>query len=244
MENQVQGYNLKAPFVEVTLRINGVNRTHIFRKPSLADLIEYQKAERIASRIKEDGSIVTESESQTAALGLWEKLCQEVRNYILPDGTDITAQENWKTLIPEAHKIIAAQNIHRIGVDHEYPVAEIGFDEVAIALKAVQAGNLVRGLVHDFALPKPSDMKLWQKLQAVSRMIRNKGEIVSVHDSRLDCEVMIYDRLIRAVDGYVSDGVIPPLAQLVEIMDPQHKSVAIRELFERLNNAQESDPLA
>jgi len=235
-------YELNLAEQTVTLDRNGNKLVHVFRRAELDDCLAYQRAIQSVTRTRDFNVIESEFDATQANLELWETLIIGVGGYRSRQHGEIGSQEDWRKLVPDAHKITAAEKLYYLGTDWEYIVKDGYSDEITVALRARQNSQIVTKLAHRFREPLTSEQKEWNKFSALQKTEFVRGETVTHYQSRLREEIALYDAMILEIGGYTFNGVVIKAENEARAqMDPIHKSTALREAFRRIKDAAEEE---
>lgn len=231
----------------VTLNVNGLKLTHVFRPATHQELAAHQDAIVLRTKTRDGKTIESEFDTTEADYALWQALVVRVEGYQTRALGDIAQLDQWKSKVPAAHQLSAVQALYRLEVA---PAGEAPryFDEaLTVALTVIQNRKQIR-VEHHFRDATTSELKEWRRIHAAPREVNRRGFIVSDYGVKLGELTKLYDALIQSVSGYGFKGnVITTAEDAQAIMDPIHKKVAITEAFRRLTDVgdeEAEDPLA
>lgn len=203
---------------------------HVLRPPASEDWLAHDRAFSIAIEDAPEGTRIL-SEPVAASCVLWDAIATSVAGYFEP-GT-VLAGEDWKKVIPPAHKHAAVAVLTDVG-PAESPGGFYVLDatEEIVVLRARRETEFTR-LVHRFKRPTQGQHMEIERLKSDSYIVhgRKNGRERVVYPPRLKRLCQFYDELILSIDGYSVDRIAATGRAAVESMDAQHKKVAILALF-------------
>jgi len=209
--------------------------SHLVSQPTLEHLkkIENNYPEILSTDFR--GEFDSPDLSTKRNIFLWEMLVKEVSGYGLEQDKD------WKEKIPTMHKIMIAKELCKVkSIDASDVLLHFGHDQVEqlsyeyvpIYTVADQAGNTLLQ-IHIFKQPSESDIYQYNRVTAYSHKFR-KNKIKMKSKPQTDFLNDGYDKLIYQVKGYSSTA-NPTTTTNETLVPPLHKIVAIRALFNMLN---------
>lgn len=220
----------------VTLNVNGLKLTHVFRKATSEELAAHQEALVLRTKTRDGKTIESEFDTTEADYALWQQLILRVGGYLKKGIGDIAALETWKEIVPPAHQLSAVQGLYRLELAQtdETPVY---FDTaLTVSITAIQNRKQIR-VEHHFRDATTSELKELRRIHAAPRELNKRGFIVSDYGVKLADMVKLYDGMVSSVSGYSFKGAqIETAEDARAIMDPIHKKVAITEAFRRLTD--------
>lgn len=233
----------------VTLGINGLRLTHVFRRPTEDELTAHQGGLIARTRTRDGKTIESEFDSSDADFRLWQAVSVRVEGYVHSRYGDLSKLDEWKKLVPPAHQQAAVQALYNLELDPEAVAgAAVHFDTaLTVALKCTQNRVPCR-LKHRFRDATTSELKEWKRVHSAPREVNQRGAIVSDYSVKLGQITKLYDVMITGIEGYAFQG--SPLASAEDaraVMDVIHKKVAVQEAFRRLTEVDDSEggsPLA
>jgi hypothetical protein len=245
-KNNAKLLELAPAELALRLKVTHAGRTyrlrHLLRPPTTADWLAYEAALEMAveelppGADSEETSFRLHVRSADAALELWGRLALRVEGYDLT--RDASQDENWRSLIPLAHKEAAVNSLTLVATaetpagadtDNYFPLLA---EEVPLVLEAVVAGVAYPRLVHRLRSPSVKAERTYRRLLAETLIVRGSRTPRTLLPPRLPGLVKLYDQLILGVEGYCLHG--EPLAsslQAIQSMDAWHKRVAAQTLF-------------
>lgn len=242
----------------VTLNVNGLKLTHVFRPATTQELTAHQDAIVLRTKTRDGKTIESEFDTTEADYALWQALIVRVEGYIHSRLGDLGKLDKWREMVPPAHQLSAVQALYRIEAADRPPLDKGGlqgglssggfFDQaLTVALTAIQNRKQIR-VEHHFRDATTSELKEWRRIHAAPREINKRGFIVSDYGVKLGDMVKLYDTMIVSVSGYAFKGaVIQTTEDARAIVDAIHKKVAITEAFRRLTDVGDEEtesPLA
>lgn len=180
-----------------------------------------------------DGKTVNSFDSSAARLELAEQ------NLIGADGYrgDVTAIENWQSLIPLGHRVTVGNTLCAVRpselTDDD---CDFGFESVKIDATwgAAESGGVLefRGLRHVFKTPSVEHQRRFARDASRSTIVGRSRSGKTVWMGAQATLAELYDELIVSVEGYQVNG--EPLNSspaIVGNMDVYHKFIAADALF-------------
>lgn len=236
-------FPLDAPQRVVAFELSsGAVVRHIFRRPTDDDARDFFRAvqlvnDRRAAREKVDefkprrdlyARLALDAEGYPPVKGHSGKLCEFTPAPVERDGKK--TERRWHDLIPVAHRLRAVDQLDCL-VDPRGP-AELDPDCDVTLLQARiwSGGRMVEfsGLTHRFEPLTDEDRTRFELDCARSQVVGGSRRGMTLSVPRQNVMLRLYDRKIRAVEGYSVNG--RPVADVDEIraqMDPFHKIAAV-----------------
>lgn len=239
----------------VPLKVTHAGRSyrlqHRLRPPAPADWFAYEAAlemavEELPAGADDEPCYRLHVRTSDAARLLWDRLALSVEGYQLPEGqlTPSAAEgppENWRALIPLAHKEAAVNSLTLVApsaafesTNHDstnnfFPLLA---DERLVVLEAVRGGRAYPRLVHRFRPPSVEDERAYRRLLSETLLVRGSRAPRTLLPARLPGLVRLYDHLVVGVEGYSLHGQ-PPASRdpVIQHLDAWHKRVAVQALF-------------
>ncbi len=185
-----------------------------------------------------DGKVQNSYESSSARLELLGKVLIDAQGYRTPGNKPLTELPEWKSLIPNAHRLAAGSmltEVERSTANSQEPLM-LGFETVSLDATWGWNGTnaMVRsiGLLHVFGSPTVEQQRRYSRDMSRSQIIGGSRTGKTRWLGAQATLVALYDELITAVAGYAGlDVDNPDREAIVRSMDTYHKVAAAEALF-------------
>jgi hypothetical protein len=179
--------------------------SHKLRKPSLEELIEWEKAQsyETVEVSKRENQIVSDDETSTARL--WDRIIVEVEGYNFKDGDLgwrlLTDEQRAKT--PLSHKLTAVKGLYRSQATVEYDdAAGVSFDSQDWRIRQeIGSPDDPFIVIHTLREPTEAEAREFRKAASSTSFVRGARKQQLKVTTNLKAHVKLYDTLMQGVDG-------------------------------------------